>query len=60
MLAGMQDGNVPTDDKSSHPVQDWGAESERENQFVNGYMGLMNCTERAARAVYMHVQAKKN
>ena len=48
------------DDKASHPVQDWGAESELENKFVNGYMGLMNCTERAARAVYMHVQAKKN
>jgi hypothetical protein len=29
-------------------------ESNRERQFVAGYMALMQCSERAARAVYMY------
>jgi hypothetical protein len=56
----MKDGNLPGVKDPSHPLlQDVGAESERENTFVTGYMGLMNCSERAARAVYMHVRVKK-
>lgn len=33
-------------------------ESNREKQFVNGYMALMGCSERAARSVYMYRHVK--